>query len=386
MDYTQQPILANVQKVIRYVRLYGFGRTWAKVQAQYHMKRSFPGWQSLPAPAEPTGKHVGILGCGKFAYANVGYYIYKNFGSVIRGVMDIDLDKAISLARQYRADYYTTCADELLNDPHIDLIYITSNHASHAEYAIAAIRQGKAVHIEKPHVINEDQLVRLCAAIRDYKGHVRLGFNRPESVLGLLLKQQLEAQSGPAMLNWFVAGHAIAADHWYFSEQEGGRILGNLCHWIDFTLRLIPEANRFPIQIVPTRSRQSDCDISVSYVFAEGSIGTITFSAKGHTFEGVRETLNAHKGNLLANLTDFQQFRLDIHATVIRRRLRFRDHGHKQSIEKSYLMRADSSKQDTIKTVWETGYLMLKTKEALETSTIMTVGGFSEVANICLPP
>lgn len=376
MDYTQQPIRARIRKVIRYVRLFGLARTWMKVQAHYHMKRVFPGRQPLPVPAAPTGKQVGILGCGKFAYANVAYYLHKNFGAVIRGVMDTDVNKAISLAQRYGADYYTTCADDLINDPHIDLIYIISNHASHAEYAIAAIRQGKAVHIEKPHVVNDDQLLRLCAAVRMYNGRVRLGFNRPESRLGQLLKQQIDAQTGPTMLNCFVAGHAIPDDHWYFSEAEGGRILGNLCHWIDFTLRLIPESNRFPLQIIPARSRRADCDMSVSYLFADGSIGTITFSAKGHTFEGVRETLNAHKGNLLASLTDFQVLRLDNNATVIRRRLWFRDHGHQQSIRTSYLMRTGSSKQESLKTIWETGYLMLKTKEALETNTTIQVTGF----------
>ncbi|MFD2932690.1 Gfo/Idh/MocA family protein [Spirosoma flavum] len=378
MDYTQQKIRVKIQKVVRYVRLFGLIRTLTKVQAHYHMKKEFVGRQSLPVPSGPTGKHVGILGCGKFAYANVAYYVHKKYGSVIRGVMDTDLNKAISLAQRYRADYYTTSAEEVINDPHIDLIYIVSNHASHAEYAIAAIRLGKAVHIEKPHVVNEDQLIRLCAAIREHNGRVRLGFNRPESALGLLLKQYLDAQSGSSMINWFVAGHAIEADHWYFAEEEGGRILGNLCHWIDFTLRLIPAQNRFPIQIIPTRSRQSDCDISVSYVFGDGSIGIITFSAKGHTFEGVRETLNAHKGNLLANLSDFSELRLDINSTVVRRRLRFRNHGHKQSVLKSYLMQTDESKRDSVAMIWESGYLILKTKEALDTSTIISVAGFRD--------
>ncbi len=378
MDYTQQPIRVKIQKVIRYVRLFGLTRTWTKVQAHYHMKRQFSGRQSLPVPTATIGKHVGILGCGTFAYANVAYYVHQKFGTVIRGVMDTDLNRAISLGQRYQADYYTTCADDVINDPHIDLIYIVSNHASHAEYAIAAIQQGKAVHIEKPHVVNEDQLVRLCATIREHNGRVRVGFNRPDSTLGSVLKRYVAAQSGPAMLNWFVAGHAIAADHWYFSEKEGGRILGNLCHWIDFTMRLIPDANRFPVQITPVRSRQSDCDISVSYVFADGSIGTITFSAKGHTFEGVRETLNLHKGNLLATLTDFSELRMDITERVIRRRLWLRDHGHKHSIVKSYLMLSDSSHQEAIRMIWETGYLMLKTKEALETSATMHVDGYRD--------
>jgi predicted dehydrogenase len=376
MDYTRQPLPVRIRKVIRYVRLFGLVRTWTKVQAHYHINRTFADQQLRPIPVEATGKHVGIIGCGKFAYANVAYYVHKHAGRVIRGVMDTDFNKAISLGKQYGADYYTTQASDVINDPHIDLIYIVSNHASHADYAIAAIRQGKAVHIEKPPVVNEDQLIRLCAAIRDYNGRVRVGFNRPDSTLGRLLRRYMAAQSGPAMLNWFVAGHAIAPDHWYFEEEEGGRILGNLCHWIDFTLQLVPETHRFPVRIIPTRSMRSDCDISVSYVFADGSIGTITFSAKGHTFEGVRETLNVHKGNLLASLTDFIELRLDINATVVRRRLWLRDHGHRHSILNSYLLRIDASKQDKLASIWESGYLMLKTKEALETNSVIEVMGF----------
>lgn len=377
MDYTRQPLHLRIRKVIRYVRLFGLARTWAKVQAHYHMNRTFADQPRRPVPAGATGKHVGIIGCGKFAYANVAYYVHEHAGAVIRGVMDTDLNKAISLGKQYRADYYTAQASDIINDPHIDLIYIVSNHASHADYAISAIRQGKAVHIEKPPVVNEDQLRRLCAAIRDYNGRVRIGYNRPESTLGRLLRQHMAAQSGPAMLNWFVAGHAIAPDHWYFRDEEGGRILGNLCHWIDFTLQLIPETQRFPVRIVPTRSRLSDCDISVSYVFADGSIGTLTFSAKGHTFDGVRETLNAHNGDLLANLTDFAELRLNIKATIIRKQLWLRDHGHRHSIVNSYLSRVDASKQDKLASIWESGYLMLKTKEALETNSVVEVTGFN---------
>ena len=378
MDYTQQPFSFNLRKAARYGRLYGLRRTLMKVRAQYHIKKEFPGQLARPVPAVATGKHIGILGCGKFAYANVAYYVRQNFGNVIRGVMDVDLNRAISLGQHYRADYFTADADALINDPHIDLIYIVSNHASHAEYAIRALRAGKAVHIEKPHAVSEDQLRRLCETIVQCDGRVRLGFNRPESPLGRLLSHHLGQQSGPAMINWFVAGHAIEADHWYFADREGGRVLGNLCHWIDFTMRLIPVENRFPVRIIPTRSRRSDCDISVSFVFSEGSIGTITFSAKGHTFEGVRETLNAHKGDLLVNLQDFQNLRLDNVGRVTHRRLWFRDHGHRRSIVDSYRMRQDASLREDVRLIWDSGYLTLKTKEALDTFTVVDVTGYDD--------
>ena len=30
------------------------------------------------------------------------------------------------------------------------------------------------------------------------------------------------------MISWFIAGHNIDSDHWYFNPKEGGRVLGNL--------------------------------------------------------------------------------------------------------------------------------------------------------------
>ena len=106
-------------------------------------------------------------------------------GPVLRGVMDVDAHRAASLFERYRADYHTTDAAEVLSDPEIDLVYIASNHASHAEYAITAIEAGKAVHIEKPHVVSANQLRRLLAAAAGADDpRIRLGFNRPLSPLG----------------------------------------------------------------------------------------------------------------------------------------------------------------------------------------------------------
>src|SRR6185312_5865107 len=136
-------------------------------------------------------------------------------------------------------------AHRIIHDDAIDLVFIASNHASHAEYAIEALQQGKSVHIEKPHVVNEDQLLRLCDAMAKSTGKVTLGFNRPLSRIGLEIKRHLDSQKGSAVYNWFVAGHEIPPDHWYFHEKEGGRVLGNLCHWTDFVYQLVPRESRF---------------------------------------------------------------------------------------------------------------------------------------------
>lgn len=375
MDYTRQPIFFKLKKALRYVRLYGVHRTMAKVKGQYHAKRKFA---SLP-PMRPrrAGHHVAIIGCGNFAFSNIAYYLRKNFGSVISGVMDPTLDKAASLFREYDADFYTNDAAQIVNDPATDLVFIASNHASHAEYAIACLDASKSVHIEKPHVVSHDQLLRLVGAMRRSPGRVTLGFNRPYSRIGLEIRRQLAVETGSSMFNWFIAGHEIPPDHWYFKEEEGGRVLGNLCHWTDFVMQLVPAEVRYPITINPTSAAKSDVDIAVTYVFGDGSIAAITFAAKGHVFEGVRERFAAFRGNVLMSMDDFKE--LTIHRIDTKRRLSHlhRDHGHEEAIRASVALvrprENGDSRAASIDYVWQTGDLFLRTKEALETKRIVKI-------------
>jgi predicted dehydrogenase len=374
MDYTSQPLHFKIRKALRYVRRYGFRRARVKARSHYHMEKRY---SKLPQVAQAPGpRHVGVLGCGKFTYAQIAYYLRKNFGDVIYGAMDIDVTRAASLAETYNLVLYTDDATEVIEHPAIDTIFIASNHASHAEYAIDAIAAGKTVHIEKPHVVSEDQLERLCAAMQANDGRVALGFNRPLSRIGRDIKAALDSQSGPSMLNWFVSGHALPPDHWYYAPEEGGRIPGNLSHWTDFVYRLVPSEQRFPITINPTRADKADSDIAVTYTFGDGSIAALMFSAKGQTFEGVKERFTAHRGDVLITMDDFKEMTIQIREHRRRTRQLFQDHGHEEMIRQSYELGRRRGSGAKIAYVWETGQLFLQTREALESSRPLTVDAF----------
>lgn len=379
MDYTKQPLSFKLRKAARYTRLYGIRRTRVKADSYYHMNRRYDALPPLRAQ-EPNGRHVGLIGCGKFAFAQIAFYLRKNFGDVIYAAMDVDVNRAASLYEKYGLAYYTADPDEVIGDGRIDTIFIASNHASHAEYAIDALKAGKTVHIEKPHVVSDDQLRRLCGAMTDTDGRVALGFNRPLSEMGVRIKEHLDRETGASMLNWFVAGHEIEPDHWYFSPEEGGRILGNLCHWTDFVLRMVPVEGRFPIKITPTRAERADSDIAVTYTFGDGSIAAITFSAKGHTFEGVKERFAAHRGNTLITMDDFKTLDIQVVDRHFRSKHRVRDHGHEQMVCASYRLGRGEGGGATVDYVWDTGQLFLRTREALETSTELVVRPFAEAA------
>jgi len=257
----------------------------------------------------------------------------------------------------------------VISDDNIDLVYVASNHASHATYAIDCIGAGKHVHIEMPHVVSQSQLNALELAMSaNPDARVFLGFNRPRSRLFQVLKEHLDRESGPAMINWFIAGHAIPDGHWYFDQSEGGRVLGNLCHWTDLTLRIVGLEHACPCEIVPL-GRGSKSDFAVSIQFADSSCASITFSAKGHTFDGVREVLNIHKGNLIGNLTDFHSLELDVGPKKIALKPLFRDHGHRANVINSLTnMQGESPAY-----VLGTARLFLAVKDALDTGACVRV-------------
>jgi predicted dehydrogenase len=337
-DYTQTPFLFKARKAARYVRLYGLSRTLVKIRGQYHMRADEefdglrwvnPGCQSPDVP----NRHVALIGCGNYAFSNIAYYLGKRNPEFLRCAYDIQRSRALSLCKTYGGAYAVADWREILTDPQVKIVFIASNHASHAEYAVACIEAGKHVHIEKPHVVSQEQLDQLVAAMRQYpKSKLFLGFNRQRSPLFKQLQTLLADESGPLMINWFVAGHEIPVKHWYFDEKEGGRVLGNLCHWTDLTLHLVTMEKAFPCKIVPATPKDAKSDFVVSVIFADRSCASITFSAKGHTFEGVREVLNLHKGDVIANLTDFQMLTVDVVEKKKRVHLRHRDHGHEANI------------------------------------------------------
>ncbi len=367
MEDAASPMRLKLKKVFRYTRLYGIRRTYIKVQGRRHMSRRF---QSLPPSSHRllSSQVVGLIGCGNYAFSNIAYYLARQYGRVIGACMDIDPHRAASLAQYFGAPLFTSDAAELLDQDRIRLVYIASNHASHAEYAVQALEKGKDVYIEKPHVVNQDQLDRLVEAEHRYGGRVYLGFNRPVSHFGQQIRDILSCEPAPGMYNWFVVGHALKNDHWYHRPAEGGRVLGNLCHWTDFLYHLVDD-DPFPIQITPTRGDRADVDICVTFSFADGSTGVICFSEKDEPFEGIREKFCAHKGKCLLTMDDFQSMTVDVHHQKRKYRRSHRDQGHRNNILGAYassIHRLPYDRQCEIKRMVDTATIFLGTKTALE--------------------
>lgn len=374
MDYTQASVRYKLRKVVRYFKLYGLSKTFAKVRAQYHLKAkiAFSGdsWENPKCKVkDDPRRNVAIIGCGAYAYSIIGHYLAKNNSRFLVSAYDVNKARARSLVGAYAGAQAVATVSQIIDDPRVKIVYIASNHATHADYAVECLKAGKHVHIEKPHVVSVEQLRALHEAMNGGSStgaKVGLGFNRPQAPLFTRLMHYLSEESGPTTVNWFVAGHQIDDDHWYFKEEEGGRVLGNLCHWLDLSVQIVGLDRAFPVTVVPLNAKGAKSDFGIMLLFNDESLGVISFSAKGHTFEGVREVLNCHRGSTLAALRDFQELIVDSGEKKRKFNPRVREHGHENNILRSYRM-VDGASGESLFQVVSSAELFLSVKTAIDT-------------------
>ena len=103
----------------------------------------------------------GFIGCGEVTEKKSGPAFSLVDGSRVVAVMSRNPDNAISYAERHHIRKWYTDAQELIDDPEINAVYIATPPSSHATFAIMAMRSGKPVYIEKPLASNYEDCVRI---------------------------------------------------------------------------------------------------------------------------------------------------------------------------------------------------------------------------------
>ena len=103
----------------------------------------------------------GFIGCGEVTELKSGPAFNDVEGSHIEAVMSRTERRARSYAEHHGIRKWYTDAQELIDDPDVNAVYIATPPASHATYAIMAMRAGKPVYIEKPLAASYDDCVRI---------------------------------------------------------------------------------------------------------------------------------------------------------------------------------------------------------------------------------
>ncbi|QWE27026.1 Gfo/Idh/MocA family protein [Polynucleobacter sp. AP-Ainpum-60-G11] len=291
----------NFKKLIRFILIYGISYTLFKVMGRSRF-RCFSIRQLRDA-------NIGVIGTGQYAYATLGYWINKFFGNKFIACYDIDKFNEKTFKNFYQIKSMHLSADDLIHSEKVKYVYITSNHATHTDYALIAIAAQKITYIEKPISVNEIEFIKLVKAVRLSKSAVYAGYNRPFSKVIKALRSHSINATGPFTLNCFVIGHHLDANHWYRNPEEGTRVCGNIGHWVDLSLHIsawhgLPDKWLITLSYGSIKSR--DENLSICLTSEKGDLISIVFSAKGDPFEGVSEAISYHQEDLICKIDNFR--------------------------------------------------------------------------------
>ncbi len=103
----------------------------------------------------------GFIGCGEVTKTKSGPAFRKVPQSQVVAVMSRDAAKAKTYARERGIKRWYDDAQELIDDPEVNAVYIATPPSSHATYAIMAMKAGKPVYIEKPMAQTYEECIRI---------------------------------------------------------------------------------------------------------------------------------------------------------------------------------------------------------------------------------
>lgn len=284
-----------------------------------------------PAAAAGTVR-IGLMGAGNFAMGTLLPAIRRTAGVELLGVCAANGSHARHAASKFGFRYCATDESEILGDPDVDAVVIATRHHLHAGQVIAALSAGKHVFCEKPLCLSEDQLREIIRAYDKSRGCLLMvGFNRRFAPMAVRMKSFLQQIREPLAMHYRVNAGCVPAGHWVNDpEQGGGRILGEVCHFVDFLGYL---AGAPPVEVhsraLDSGGRFSGDNFIISLQFANGSQGTISYLANGDRSYS-KERIEVFGGGAVAVLDDFRRLELVRHGRkqVFQSRLR-QDKGHR---------------------------------------------------------
>lgn len=251
------------------------------------------------ADGSPTG--VGFIGLGNYAQAMLLPALKASGDVRLTRVVTSSGLGADNAGNKNGFETVATDPATILNADDTDTVFIATRHNTHAGYAARALDAGKHVFVEKPLALSLEELDRVVAAEQASSGMITVGFNRRFSPMIEKARATLQSVPGPMMMLYRVNAGDIPADSWIQRPEGGGRILGEICHFIDTMTYL---CGSVPVASQAVTLRGIGDAVSAVIQFENGSTGTVIYSSLGDP-SVPKEYLEVFAAGTVVQLKDF---------------------------------------------------------------------------------
>ena len=277
--------------------------------------------------------NTGFIGAGSFAQS---YLIpnVKSFGASLDGVVTTRGITSKNVADKFKFNYCSTEPDDILHDKNINTVFIATPHSSHADLTIKALETGKNVFVEKPLAIDIDQLNSVIKAKNKFHQPLMVGFNRRFAPISRSIKNEFKNVSEPLVVNIRVNAGIIPKNHWIQNlEIGGGRIVGEMCHFIDL-MQYFTDSE--PVKVfaesISTDNSQIKAidNIAIVIKFSNGSVGNLIYLANGDK-SMPKEKIEVFGAGNAGMINDFRDGMFFRNGKITR--MKSSGKGHKEEIE-----------------------------------------------------
>lgn len=264
-----------------------------------------------PPSAAAGAVGVGLIGAGAFARGVlVPAFRAAGFERLVSVASASGLS-AVRLAERVGFEHAAASADAVIDDPDVAVVVIATPHDTHAALTAAALRAGKHVFCEKPLALTDAELDEVEDAWKGSGCELFVGFNRRCSPAVIEAGRLLATIRAPSVIDYRVNAGAIAPGHWYGDRRQGGRLLGEVCHFVDTCATI---AGGSIANVAAFAGGDSEAivgdDAVVALRFANGSLATITY-ASGGSSATPKENVQVLSGGHTLVIDDYRSLTLD---------------------------------------------------------------------------
>jgi predicted dehydrogenase len=328
---------------------------------------------------KPGAAAIGFIGAGSYAQSHLLPNLPKGEGVALVGVMTATGTGARSVGERFGFEFCTGDEKDILENPEINTVFIATRHDSHAGYVLKALRAGKHVFVEKPLCLTIQQLGEIAECcegsdwfdsfnwfkqiepikptqpiepvnsiesvappqptkpiepikpIKPSSPLLFVGYNRRFSPFAQMIKDSLG--SGPMAMTYRVNAGAIPKESWIQdADFGGGRVIGEVCHFVDFLTFLngsLPVSAHAHVLNDPHHLNDT---LTVSLTYANGSIGTISYFANGDK-SLPKERVEVFAHGCTAVLEDFRRLTIHARGKSREKKLLSQDKGQKNEVK-----------------------------------------------------
>ena len=283
------------------------------------------------SPVKHSTINMGFIGAGSFAQS---YLIpnVKELGSMDTVVTLNGMD-AKNVAQKFGIGNASTDPAAIIDNEDINTVFIATQHDTHAKYTMDCLKSKKAVFVEKPLAMDMDELQEVMKVYHEAEAPaVMVGFNRRFADISVQAKEAFNNVGEPLVMNFRVNGGFIPKDHWSQTKAGGGRIVGEICHFIDLMQFF---ADSEPVKVfaecIDTDSDKikNDDNLAITVKFSDGSVGNLVYTANGD--KGLpKERFEIFGGESVFVIDDFNSG--SVYRDNREKKIKTSGKGHKQEV------------------------------------------------------